>query len=202
MVRSGLFGLGRSRLRGLNWARRTWLLALLLPLALIGCASAPPSAQLPSEMVQAFALQGRVSIRYGAESLSGQLDWRADVASDEVLLSSPLGQGIASIRRHDGGVSLIRPGQPMVTAESVEMLTLSELGFRLPLTGLRYWVQARPDPARASKMHFSAAGGVDQIAQDGWKIDYLAFQGNLPRKIHISREDLEIRLVIDAWRTN
>lgn len=153
-------------------------------------------------MVQAFALQGRVSIRYGAESLSGQMSWRADAASDEVLLSSPLGQGIASIRRHDGGVSLTRPGQPMVTAESVEMLTQSELGFRLPLAGLRYWVQAMPDPARASKMHFGATGDVDQIAQDGWKIEYLEFQGNLPRKIHISREDLEIRLVIDEWRTN
>jgi outer membrane lipoprotein LolB len=175
---------------------------LLGPLALFGCASTPHSGQPAPEISQAFVLQGRVSVRYGTESLSGQLDWQAGTASDEVLLSSPLGQGIANIKRDQGGVSLLRPGQPPVRAESVEMLTEAELGFRLPLSGLRYWVQVRPDPARTSRMHVNASGGVEQIAQDGWKIDYLEFLENRPRKIHLSREDLEIRLVIDQWRTN
>ncbi len=186
---------------GLAWRKSGWLLALM-PLALFGCASVSPSVRLPADAVQAFALQGRASVHYGVESLSGQLDWQAGATSDEVLLSSPLGQGIVGIERHEGSVSLIRPGQPTVTAESVEMLTQSELGFRLPLSGLRYWVQARPDPARANRVRLNAAGGVEQIAQDGWVIDYLEFHGNHPRKIHISREDLEIRLVIDQWRTN
>lgn len=181
------------------WVRH---LLVLAPLALYGCASVPQPGVTPAGMLQGFVLQGRVSVQYGEESLSGQLNWRADVAGDEVLLSSPLGQGLASISRNEAGVTLTRPGQPAVMAENVEMLTQSELGFRLPLSGLRYWIQARPDPARASKVKRNADGSVEQIAQDGWKIDYLQFHENRPRKIQVAREGLEIRLVIDEWQTN
>ena len=182
-----------------RWMRH---LLVLLPLAFSGCASTPPAGPPAAGMLQAFTLQGRVSVQYGEESLSGQLNWRADAAGDEVLLSSPLGQGLASISRNETGVTLTRPGEPAVTAGDVEALTQSELGFRLPLSGLRYWIQARPDPARASKVRRNAEGSVEQIAQDGWKIDYLQFHENRPRKIHVAREGLEIRLVIDEWQTN
>lgn len=180
----------------------SWACALLMPVLLLlhGCAGVPAPRPPEAEVLQAFTLQGRVSVRYGEQSLSGQLNWRADAAGDEVLLSSPLGQGLASILRDDRGVALMKPGVPTVTAENVEALTQSELGFRLPLSGLRYWIQARPDPARASEVRRNADGGVEQIAQDGWKIDYLQFQENRPRKLHVAREGLEIRLVIDAWQ--
>lgn len=182
-----------------TWVGRILTLALLV---LHGCASMPSPPPVEAEILQSFTLQGRVSVRYGEESLSGQLNWRADTAGDEVLLSSPLGQGVAGISRNEAGVSLTRPGEPTVMAENVESLTQSELGFRLPLSGLRYWIQAKPDPARASKLRRDAAGSVEQISQDGWKIDYLEFFENRPRKMHVSREGLEIRLVIDAWQSN
>lgn len=177
-------------------------LFLLAPLLVTGCAGLPQAVPPAPVVLQAFALQGRVSVRYGDESLSGQLNWQADATSDEVMLSSPLGQGVANISRNERGVSLVRPGEPAVTAQNVEMLTQSALGFRLPLSGLRYWIQARPDPARASDVRVNAAGGVEQIAQDGWKIVYLQYSENRPRKIHVTREGLEIRLVIDQWQTN
>lgn len=153
-------------------------------------------------MLQAFTLQGRVSVQHGEQSLSGLLSWKAEAASDEVLLSSPLGQGLASISRNDRLVSLVRPGEPALTAENVEELTQTALGFRLPLSGLRFWIQARPDPARVSELRRDEAGGVEQITQDGWKIAYLQYSDNRPRKIHVTREGLEIRLVIDEWLTN
>lgn len=165
------------------------------------CASVP-TASPPAGTPQAFAMQGRVSVQYGDQSLSGQLHWIAGAASDEVLLSSPLGQGVAGISRNGGGVTLTRPGEPPLMAENVEDLTQSVLGFRLPLAGLRFWMQARPDPARESAVRLDAAGNVERIVQDGWKIDYLQYDQNRPRKIHVAREGLEIRLVIDEWRVN
>lgn len=178
--------------------RRIVIATLLL---LQACASVPPPG-LPAGAPQAFAMQGRVSVQYGGQSLSGQLHWLAGAASDEVLLSSPLGQGVAGISRNDQGVRLTRPGEPPVTSENVEDLTQSVLGFRLPLAGLRFWMQAKPDPARESEVRLDAAGGVERIAQDGWQIDYLQYSENRPRKIHVTREGLEIRLVIDEWQTN
>jgi outer membrane lipoprotein LolB len=177
------------------------LIVIATLLLLHGCASISPPVS-PSTVMQAFTLQGRVSVQYGEQSLSGQMNWRASAGNDEVLLSTPLGQGVASISRNEQGVTLIRPGEPAVGAENVELLTESALGFRLPLAGLRFWIQARPDPARASEVFANAAGGVVQITQDGWKIEYLQYSENRPRKIHVTREGLEIRLVIDEWQTN
>jgi outer membrane lipoprotein LolB len=179
---------------------RVFLLALMV---LGGCAGVPPAAPpAAAVLVRAFTVQGRVSVQYDDQSLSGQLNWRAGAASDDVLLSSPLGQGLARISRNELGVTLTRPGEPVVAAENVEVLTQSTLGFSLPLSGLRFWVQAQPDPARASDVRVNAEGVVEQIAQDGWKIEYLQFLENRPRKIHVTREGLEIRLVIDEWQTN
>lgn len=185
--------------------RRLIFVTLLL---LNACASLPPPAKQPpaepalSKVLQTFSLQGRVSVQYDAQSMSGQINWQASAGSDEVLLSSPLGQGLASISRNDHVVILARPGEATLVAESVEALTQKALGFRLPLSGLRYWIQALSDPSSASEIRANSAGVVEQIIQDGWKIDYLQFSEKRPRKIHVTREGLDIRLVIDSWQTN
>lgn len=191
--------------------RRYLVVASLL---LNGCASVtPPTTPLPAEsakaveprhpaVLQSFSLQGRVSVQYDEQSLSGQINWKAGAEQDDVLLSSPLGQGLARIQGNAVGVILSRPGEPDIGAENVESLTQKALGFRLPLSGLRFWVQANPDPASASELNVSPAGIVEGITQDGWKIDYLQYSENRPRKIHVTREGLQIRLVIDEWKTN
>ena len=191
--------------------RRFLVLASLL---LTACASVPPPTATPSAalpkavethlptVLQSFSMQGRVSVQYDEQSLSGQINWKALPEQDEVLLSSPLGQGLARIYRNSFGVILSRPGEPDIEAENVETLTRKALGFRLPLSGLRYWIQANPDPAGLSELSVSRAGVVERITQDGWKIDYLQYNESRPRKIHVTREGLEIRLVIDSWQMN
>lgn len=177
--------------------------ALSLVLLLHACAS----VQLPAGKAQqsVFDVQARVSVQYSEEQLSGLLHWRAEVDHvgaelDEVLLSSPLGQGLARITRDAGGVMLVRPGEPDVTAENAEKLTESTLGFRLPLNGLRYWIQAKPDTARENHVTQNTSGEITQIVQDGWTIDYLQYRESRPRKINVRREGIQIRLVIDEWR--
>jgi outer membrane lipoprotein LolB len=160
------------------------------------CATIEP----PGEKALLFAVQGRISVQYGEQSMSGLLNWQAEPASDEILLSSPLGQGLASITRDASGLSLTRPGQPTATAESAEDLTESTLGFRLPLSGLRYWIQGKAYPERASSVRLGEAGEFQQIIQDDWTIDYLEYRESLPRKINVKREGMQIRLVIDEWQ--
>ncbi len=89
-----------------------------------------------------------------------------------------------------------------MAADDVESLTQKVLGFRLPLSGLRYWIQAKTDPSSPGEVRTNSDGAVEQITQDGWKIDYLQYSENRPRKIHVTRQGLEIRLVVDAWQTN
>lgn len=193
-VRAGFVTLSRLLLPRLSM-RNALMLAVLF---LQACASVQLPGSRDGDLV--FAVQGRVSVQYGDASMSGLLHWQADTARDEVLLSSPLGQGVAGITRDADGVTLTRPGQETVTAENAEQLTEATLGFRLPLEGLRYWMQGRPDPARASSTKHSETGELEQVVQDGWTIDYLQYRASRPRKIDVKRTGLQIRVVIDEWQ--
>jgi len=99
-----------------------WLPPIVVALAahfVAGCASLPPEL-LPSDT---FSIVGRVAVRYGDEAASGRVTWRHGVATDDLLISSPLGQGIAEITRRDGVYTLVTAKDERFTAADPERLT-------------------------------------------------------------------------------
>jgi outer membrane lipoprotein LolB len=179
------------------------LTALLLLALTAGCATMPPP--LPADAVPPLSanwtLQGRIGVQAGEQSLSGQIHWRHSVETDELLLTSPLGQGVARIVRDADGVALEVPNQPTRRAPDAESLTREALGYTLPVTGLAWWVQARPDPDSAFEVTRDAAGRLAQLKQHGWVIDYLQYAADgRPRRLAVAREGLLIRLVADSWQ--
>ena len=178
--------------------------ALALALALGGCASTPsaPPAATRAVLTDDWSMQGRIGVRTVEQSLSGQIHWKHHVESDELLMTSPLGQGVARIVRDASGVTLEVPNQPARRAPDAESLTHAVLGYGLPVSGLVWWVQARPAPGSAFEATRDATGRLSQIRQDGWVVDYLQYADDAParpRKIVVAREGLEIRLVTDTW---
>ena len=177
--------------------------ALWLALALGGCATtvpvplAPVSVQLSAN----WTLQGRIGIQTDAQSLSGTLHWQHREQSDELLLTSPLGQGVARIVINAEGAELDMPNQPARYAADAESLTSAALGYSLPVAGLVWWVQAQPAPGRTFDATRDAAGRLAQLKQDGWVIDYqyAADAPARPRRLVVVRDGLEIRLVADSW---
>lgn len=180
--------------------------ALALVLALGGCASIPstPPIETRAALADNWTLQGRIGVRTAEESLSGQIHWKHRAGTDEVLMTSPLGQGVARIVRDATGVTLEVPNQPARHAPDAESLTHAVLGYGLPVSGLAWWIQARPAPDRAFETTRDATGRVAQIKQDGWVVDYLQYADDVPtrpRKLSVAREGLEIRLVADTWKS-
>ncbi|MDN5835742.1 MAG: lipoprotein insertase outer membrane protein LolB [Nitrosospira sp.] len=162
-----------------------------------------------------FSLIGRASVKGGKESFSGGVQWRHAEGEDEILLLSPLGQTLVQIRRTSEGVYLTTSEQEDYYAADVESLTERVLGWRLPLTGLQYWVQGMNSPATASAIDVAMDGRVVAIRQDGWEIDYSSYfppplvqtmqtqtlpeQAVRPKSLLLKRSGLQIKLVIDAW---
>jgi outer membrane lipoprotein LolB len=176
--------------------------AALGPIALVlaSCAHAPPPPEVPAaQRGETISLSGRVAVQQEKENFSGLFQWVSRDGVDDVLLSDPLGQGVAKIVRSARETMLQLPDGRTQSAPDADALTERLLGFRLPLGGMSYWIMARPDPARPHQLTRDEKGRVERIAQDGWKIDYLSYVEGRPRKLFISRPDLEIKLVVDHW---
>ncbi len=175
-------------------------LALVALLMLGGCAGFEFERAAD---VRGFELSGRIAVRYGAEAAGGQLRWRHDRDGDEMLISSPLGQGIARIQRDGEAVTLTTADGREHRAADAEQLTERVLGFRVPLAGLPDWVQGRPARDLAvTQEQRDAQGRLVLLEQAGWRIEFLAYAEDAarPMRLRLTYPALELRLVIAEWR--
>jgi outer membrane lipoprotein LolB len=146
-----------------------------------------------------MSLSGRVSVHQEDQNFSGQFQWVSSDGEDDILLSDPLGQGVAKITRNAQQTVLQLPDGRKESAPDADALTQKLLGFRLPVGGMGYWINARPAPASPNELVYDEHGQVARIQQNGWKIDYLSYAGERPRKLLITRQALEIKLIVDHW---
>jgi len=145
-----------------------------------------------------FELSGRVAVRSAKDSGSARIFWRHSSDADEMLITSPVGQGIARISREGALFRLVTRDSKEYRAADAESLTEQALGWRLPLSGLSDWVQGRASLDRPAGVT-GQAGESLEIRQDGWTIVYEEFREGRPFRLRLSRQDVEIRLIVDQW---
>lgn len=174
--------------------------------ALLACALVLGACATPNEPTSegldpfGFHMSARVAVRYGEEAASGRVVWRHTQRTDDLVISNPVGQGIAELIRRDEQYVLRTQDGQRHDAKDPESLTENVLGWRLPLQGLPYWVrgEAMPGvPAETRKEYDRLA----ELKQSGWTIQYLAYdERGLPTRLNLSRaEDLQIRLAVENW---
>jgi outer membrane lipoprotein LolB len=198
---------------------------LALALLLGGCATLQPPADGEISTVQPTAsrqyantitLSGRLSVRFQRddreEALHGSFIWAQDTARTNVTLLSPLGQTIAVIDVTPDGATLMQSGQPARSAADVDALVAGTLGWPLPISGLRDWLQGFAIDAAGNRF-IASVQSPDVSTRDGWRIRYANWQDdaqpgpqNRPRRIDLERRtmqagDVSIRIVIDTWQT-
>jgi len=181
--------------------------ALLIGGLLTACASAPPS-QLPArEQVRDFALEARFALRVtlpdqAAQSSGGRLSWTHKNGDDHVLISSPLGYGLAEIDT-TSGLSRLRTadGKSLESADP-DALMEEVTGQRLPVTRLPAWLLGRANAS--GQIVQDALNRPLRLREAGWQIDY-AYEDEtpsaLPARLTLHRGDeIELRLRIEEWK--
>ena len=171
--------------------RAVWLLALL-------CACS--SVELKPPGTVEFDLVGRIAARSGSEAFTGNLTWRHAQSGDEMLLSTPLGQGVARIVREGEAVQLTTAEGKQYSAPDAESLTERTLGFRLPLEGMADWVRGRPSADSPARVDQAPDGRLRTLEQRGWKVEYLGYEGNRPSLMRLGYQGVDLRLAITQWK--
>ncbi len=187
-----------------------------------GCASLSPLApEAPSERVSQlwrqhiqsvgaqtdWTLSARIAAHSEDDGWNGKLHWQQKKDSYQVSFNAPFGQGGLQL---DGGPQYVEmrtsDGQTMI-ATDVESLLFQQLGWRLPLNSLRYWVRGVPVPTgeTAPLLSFDEEGRLARLQQFHWQIEYPAYRPSdglmLPRKVYLENGELSVRLVIDRWES-
>ena len=195
--------------------RATLLAASLLA---AGCANLGTPPQVPADAgiirnyQQSIDIGGRMSVRYQQygrdEALHGSFEWQQRPGKTQLTLSSPLGQTIAQIVILPDGATLTQSGQPPLAATDADALTAQALGWPLPVSGLREWLQGNVTERSGKKRVVTPLDeNTDIETADGWRIRFAAWDSTAaprPRRIDLSRTtaqagEVALRLVIDSY---
>jgi outer membrane lipoprotein LolB len=158
------------------------VVVVLLAALLAACAQVelkPPAGPLE------FSLAGRIAARSGKDAFTGNIAWRHARDGDEMLITTPTGQGVAQIIRQGDAVVLKTSEPREYRAADSEALTERVLGFRLPIEGLAETVQGKPSPLLEGR---------------GWKVEYQEFDAERrPTRLRLTNAGAEVRLAIHQW---
>jgi outer membrane lipoprotein LolB len=190
------------------------LLTGLIAAALAGCAttpSAPRSAAAVAAYQDNIELSGGIFISYSRdgkrEPMNGSFTWRQTRTSTDITLNSPTGQTVAVINVTPRSATLTESGKPPKSAPDVDTLTAQTLGWTLPVSGLRDWLQGYATD-RDGKRFVASPANDNVITRDGWKLEYVTWQDDTaavpqPKRIDATRivlgeavDDMQIRIVI------
>jgi outer membrane lipoprotein LolB len=184
---------------------------------LAGCASTPlKTSQQTSQPQQAgvyqdsFETAGRLSVNYrkdgNPESLTGKFSWSQTPGRIDVSLSSPLAT-IATISITPQSATLVQANKPPRVAKDIDTLTAESLGWSLPVSGLRDWLQGYATGTDGKRFAASPSNN-SVLTADGWRLRFVSWQDQkaarpIPQRIDAERnasasaDELAIRIFID-----
>jgi len=153
--------------------------------------------------LRVWTLAGRLAVHNDGEAWNGTLHWIQRSGSYDIRLIAPLGAGSLRLHGNLNGVVLHASDGKVYTAQSGEALLREQMGWSVPVEGLRYWALGVPGPGEAAKEKLDGAGRLAALRQSGWDIAFLRYDNvgglDLPGKIFLKRRGLEVRVVVDRW---
>jgi len=196
-----------------------YLLVFVFLFSLSGCESLVTTESEPASSIDVDAawaehhkklstldvwnINGRISLRFQEEAWHATLLWKQIDQAYHIRLFGPFGAGAVELNGSPQHVVLTQDGQQQFSQDPEQLLS-QQVGYRVPINGLRYWAIGQQVPNKSAIIELDEFGRLAQLQQDGWKIRYRAYvtsQGfTLPSKIFMENKGLDVRLVIDRWQ--
>lgn len=187
--------------RALPATRALRLTALALcAAALAGCATAPAT---PPDRLHTGRFTATTTGTAPTQSVSGRFSVEVRGTHSIIDVETPLGTTIARVVLAPDNATATGPQMQSVSGPDADALVEQLTGWRLPVSGLPYWVDARPAPDRPARTEGDAAR-PSLIDQDGWVIRYPEYSAaGVPRSLSLERAPqppdpgVRVRLLLD-----
>ena len=191
----------------------------VLAAALAGCATTATQSTGGATQASAAAspyrdtveLTGRLQVTYQKDgqpnSMNGGFEWTQRPGQVDVAFLNPLKQTVATISVTPQQATLTEAGRAPRSANDIDSLTRQALGWSLPVSGLRDWLQGYATDA-AGKRFAATPANNSVFTQDGWRLRFVSWQkgkdgAQVPSNILAERsatattEELAIRILVD-----
>ena len=157
--------------------------------------------------IESWTLQGRMVVIVDDDGWSATLHWVQDQGNYTMRFIAPLGQGTYQLHGDGRLVSFLTAENELYQADNPERLMQENMGWSVPVHGLKYWIKGIPEPGVTSEnMLIDEEGRMTDLQQSGWHITisrYADFNGTqMPSKMVMKNDRLQLRLVIQDWKTN
>jgi len=187
---------------------------LFIVLLLAGCAGLAPLPENEKNSVweynkqrlaqlNAWSFRGRLALNDGQKSWSVFMRWQQQPHSYVIHLMTFLGQQLMRLEGDENSVMLYRKDFSPVQASNVATLMAEQVGWVVPVEGLRYWMKGLPDSRSEFSSKLDSQGRLAELQQSGWKVEFERYREidglPVPAKMRLIRDDLTVRLVLDQW---
>ena len=153
-----------------------------------------------------WSLVGTLAVRSsGGDASRVTLRWRQTRDSYLVRFIGPLGVGLFEVEGSAGEVEARFSDGRSASAASPEVLLEREIGWSVPLQGLRYWVVGAPAPGGpAPELEIDDHGRLARLGQAGWTVVYERYDDldglALPKRIRFSNDAVDATVVVRRWK--
>ncbi|BCD92050.1 outer-membrane lipoprotein LolB [Francisella halioticida] len=155
--------------------------------------------------LDSWKIKGVLGIIYNDKAETANYIYSQDGDKFSIKLYGPLGIGSIQIKGDSDKVTLENSKGQKIEAKNAKSLMIEQLGWYVPVNGLKYWVKAVAIPNIKYKSKLNQNNLIKTLEQNNWDISYknyklVDFKYPLPSRIRMSRNNLIIKIVIKSWQ--
>lgn len=170
--------------------------------------SAWGARQASLRQLASWKLVGRAGVAYRGENWPFALNWQQrSPNSYRMIIQNPLTKSTIGVVDKTAGQVILTSKGRTYRDTSAERLIEKNLGVKIPVKGMQYWVLGMLSPAYPRVVPvLDGRGRPKQIKQAGWTIDYLRYESQkttaLPTLIKVHRSSptpVQVKLSVRQW---
>jgi outer membrane lipoprotein LolB len=156
--------------------------------------------------LQNWSACGNLAIHSSSGSgINASFNWQQVKTHYQLHLFGPLGTQSLLLYGHPDQVTLLTHHQTY-KAQNAEQLLTQQLGLRLPVSQLYYWLRGLPAPQSRYTVTLDAYNRLLRLRQAGWRINYLHYTNSdkidIPDRLLLTNLQWKVQILITHWDFN
>ena len=138
------------------------------------------------------------------EKLKARLHWQQTEQGFTIKLRDFIGRTVAVVEGDAQGVVARTSKGQRYQGTDADSLLADLTGLKLPINGLKYWLQGLADPDQTLTQRTDDENQLPlMIQQSGWTIHYASYQYDekvpMAKNITLDHQDIHLQLKIASW---